>query len=76
MFEGKFFKIAYGIILVLVIIFLAGQVPYLMGPLSTVLSIIVVPLLLGGFFYYLLRPIVHFFTVKFNSKTTAKNNIF
>ncbi|MBM7555218.1 AI-2E family transporter [Halanaerobacter jeridensis] len=71
MFKGKFFKITYGIILVLVIIFLSGQVPYIMEPLSTVLSIIIVPLLLGGFFYYLLRPIVRFFTSKFKNKTVA-----
>ena len=71
MFKGKFFKIAYGIILVLIIIFLAGQVPYLMGPLSTVFSIIIVPLLLGGFFYYLLRPIARFFTSQFSSKTVG-----
>ena len=71
MFESKFFKLAYGVILLLVIIFLAGQVPYIMEPLSTVLSIIIVPLLLGGFFYYLLRPIAKFFTVKLKSKTAA-----
>lgn len=71
MFKGKFFKIAYGTILVLAIIFLAGQIPYLMGPLSTVLSILLTPLLLGGFFYYLLRPIARFLTTKFNNKTAA-----
>ena len=71
MLKGKFFKVAYGIILVLIIIFLMGQVPYIMAPLSTVLSILITPLLLGGFFYYLLRPIAKFFTEKFNNKTLS-----
>ncbi|MGM0502491.1 MAG: AI-2E family transporter [Bacillota bacterium] len=71
MIQSKFFKVAYGIILILAIIFLMGQIPYVIEPLSTVLSILIIPLLLGGFFYYLFRPIVRFFTAKFNNKTTA-----
>lgn len=71
MFTGKFFKVAYSIILVLVIIFLAGQIPYVMQPLSTVLSIVFLPLLLGGFLYYLLRPIVRFFIPRVKNKNLA-----
>ena len=71
MFKSRWFKFVYGVILLLIIAFLAGQVPYLMSPLLTVLSILIVPLLLGGFFYYLMRPIVRFFTNKFGNKTLA-----
>ncbi|ADL12918.1 AI-2E family transporter [Acetohalobium arabaticum] len=71
MFTGRFFKAAYGLILILLILFLAGQIPYIMNPLSTVISIILLPVLLGGFFYYLLRPIVRFFTARVNSKNLA-----
>jgi len=71
MFKGRFFKIAYGILLILVIIFLAGQIPYVMDPLSKVLSITLLPLLLGGFLYYLLRPIMRFFIPKVKNKTLA-----
>ncbi|SJZ52865.1 AI-2E family transporter [Selenihalanaerobacter shriftii] len=71
MFKGKFFKTAYAVILILVIILLLGQIPYVMKPLSTVLSIIIFPLLLGGFLYYLLRPLVRFFVNKVNNKTIA-----
>ncbi|GAB6138536.1 AI-2E family transporter [Halanaerobaculum tunisiense] len=71
MLKGKFFKIAQGIILVLLIIFLGGQIPYVMKPLSKGLSIVVFPLLLGGFFYYLLRPLVRFLTTKIKYKNLA-----
>lgn len=71
MFKGKFFKVTYSIVLILVIIFLAGQIPYVMRPLSTVLSLVLFPLLLGGFLYYLLRPIVRFFMGKVKNKSLA-----
>ncbi|GAB6098392.1 AI-2E family transporter [Halanaerocella petrolearia] len=71
MFSGKFFKVAYGIILILLIIFLGGQIPYVMKPLSKGVSIVVFPLLLGGFLYYLLRPLVQFLTTKINYKSLA-----
>ncbi|MBM7623338.1 AI-2E family transporter [Sporohalobacter salinus] len=71
MFTGRFFKVLYGLILILLSLFLAGQIPYVMDPLSTVLSIILLPILLGGFFYYLLRPIVCFFTDRVGNKNFA-----
>ncbi|WP_018248588.1 AI-2E family transporter [Orenia marismortui] len=71
MFKGSFFKIAYAIVLLLLIIFLAGQVPYVMKPLSTVLSLILLPLLLGGFLYYLLRPLVRCFVSKLKNKNIS-----
>jgi predicted PurR-regulated permease PerM len=71
MFKGKFFKISYGIILILIIIFLTGQIPYVMKPLSKVLSLVLLPLLLGGFLYYLLRPIMRFLIPKVKNKNLA-----
>ncbi|AGB41302.1 putative permease [Halobacteroides halobius DSM 5150] len=71
MFRGRFFKIAHGTILVLLIFFLGGQIPYLMKPLSKGLSIVILPLLLGGFLYYLLRPLVRFLATNIKSKSLA-----
>ncbi|MGM0602539.1 MAG: AI-2E family transporter [Bacillota bacterium] len=71
MTENRFFRTAYAVILVLLIIFLAGQIPYIMKPLSSVLSFVLLPLLLGGFLYYLLRPSVRFLNRWIKSKSLS-----
>ncbi|PUU89457.1 AI-2E family transporter [Halanaerobium sp.] len=60
MFDERYFKIGRGIIILLVIIFLAGQIPYFTAPLTSVLSFILLPLLFSTFLYYLMRPLVRF----------------
>ena len=60
MFSERFFKIGHGLIILLVIIFLAGQIPYFMAPLTAVLSFVLLPLLFSTFLYYLIRPLVRF----------------
>ena len=71
MFEGKFFRLACGTILILAIIFLANQVSYILKPLGTVISFILLPLMLGGFLYYLLRPMVRWIYSKIKNKNTS-----
>lgn len=58
MFNERFFKIMHAVIIFLVIIFLAGQIPYFTDPLTSVLSFILLPLLFSIFLYYLIRPLV------------------
>jgi len=60
MFKERFFKIGHGVIILLVIIFLAGQIPYFTAPLTAVLSFVLLPLLFSTFLYYLMRPLVRF----------------
>jgi len=60
MFKKRFFKIGHGVIILLVIIFLAGQIPYFTAPLTAVLSFVLLPLLFSTFLYYLMRPLVRF----------------
>lgn len=58
---NKFYKLCIGIILVLVIIYLGSLVSFVFKPIIALFSLlIVVPVLLAGFFYYLLRPLVDF----------------
>ena len=71
MFKEKWLKIAYTIILGLIIIFLAGRIPYFMEPLTTVLSFIMLPLLFSIFLYYLLRPLVNILEEKLKIRTIA-----
>lgn len=71
MFENRFFKITISIILILLILFLIKQVEYIIGPIRKVLTFLLIPILVSIFFYYLLRPVVNFFTAKFHYKTLA-----
>ncbi|MDQ0087654.1 putative PurR-regulated permease PerM [Paenibacillus anaericanus] len=55
-----FFRISLGIIMVLTIIFLLSKVTFIFNPLVTMLQILLVPITVSGFLYYLLRPIVNY----------------
>jgi predicted PurR-regulated permease PerM len=60
MLQSKFFRICIGIILVLVIANLATQVGYLFTPVLIMFNTLLVPLLISGFLYYMLRPLVNY----------------
>lgn len=58
---NKFYKICIGVILLLVIIYLGSLVSFIFKPVIALFSLlIIVPVLIAGFFYYLLRPMVNF----------------
>ena len=71
MLKEKWLKTGHTIILILIIIFLAGRIPYFMGPLTTVLSFVLLPLLFSIFLYYLLRPLVNILEKKLKIRTIA-----
>ncbi|MCR8645556.1 AI-2E family transporter [Paenibacillus sp. N1-5-1-14] len=60
--QGKYFRVGYGIIVILTIIFLASQVSFIFAPIVLIVKTLFLPFMLGGVFYYLLRPFVDFFT--------------
>lgn len=56
---NKFYKVCIGIILVLVIIYLGSLVDFIFKPVLSLFNVlIIVPVLMAAFFYYLLRPLV------------------
>lgn len=57
-YNKSFFKYATGLILVLLIIFLFGQVGFILTPIKNALMVIALPLIVTLLFYYLLRPLV------------------
>ena len=69
--ENKLFKTLYLIILFLIIIFLMGQIDYFMGPLMKIISLILFPIMTGGYLYYLFRPMVNFLTAKLKYKNLS-----
>ncbi|MBS3810911.1 MAG: AI-2E family transporter [Halanaerobiales bacterium] len=60
--ESKFFKVCLAIILILVIIILVKQVTFFIKTFRIITSLFIIPMLLGGFVYYLIRPMVDFLT--------------
>ncbi|MFC5530495.1 AI-2E family transporter [Cohnella yongneupensis] len=62
--QGKWFRTGYGIIVVLLIAFLASKVDYVFDPIGKVLAALFVPLLISGLFYYLFRPFVRLLSIK------------
>ncbi len=56
---NRFIKICIAVVLVFIIIYLGSLVSFVFKPLLSLLSIIMVPLMLASFFYYLLRPLVN-----------------
>ncbi|WP_230874010.1 AI-2E family transporter [Paenibacillus woosongensis] len=64
MLQKPFYRICLGIIMVLTIILLLSKVSFIFIPLVTLINILIVPVMLSGFLYYLLRPIVQFLEQK------------
>lgn len=56
---STFIRICLAILLVLGIVFLGAQVNFIFKPLLSLINVIIVPLMLAGFFYYLLRPLIN-----------------
>lgn len=56
--KNSFFRYSLGIVLILLIIFLLGQVGFFLEPFKRFLAIIFSPLLVSGLLYYLFRPLV------------------
>ncbi|MET1167912.1 AI-2E family transporter, partial [Bacillus velezensis] len=60
MINNKFYRICTAIILLLLIVYLGEKVNFIFSPLTSLIHIIIIPLLIAGFFYYLLRPLVDY----------------
>ncbi|MCM3039751.1 AI-2E family transporter [Paenibacillus motobuensis] len=57
---NKFIKVCLAAALVLLIVFLCSKVEFLFTPIRSLTKVILIPLLLSGFFYYMLRPLVDY----------------
>ncbi|ANU14980.1 hypothetical protein B481_2897 [Planococcus halocryophilus Or1] len=54
-----FFEYTTAILLVAITLFFLGQIDYALEPIQIIIATIFAPVLLGGLFYYLLRPFVN-----------------
>ncbi|WP_223699862.1 AI-2E family transporter [Sutcliffiella deserti] len=57
--QTKWFRIGYGLIVLLLIIYLASLVGFIFTPITIVIKTLFAPIILAGVIYYLLRPLVN-----------------
>ncbi len=62
--DGKWFRIGYGIIIVLLILFLATKVRFIFEPIFVLFRTLFTPIIIAGILYYLTRPIVDLLSKK------------
>jgi predicted PurR-regulated permease PerM len=67
--QSKYFRMGLGLLLFLVIVYYATKVSFLLNPFLTMLNVLLVPFMLSGFIYYLLRPLVNYLSQKRNNKS-------
>lgn len=60
MLQSKYFRTCLAIIAFLTILYLGSKVFFLFNPVLAILNLLLVPMMLSGFMYYLLRPLVKF----------------
>lgn len=60
MMQSKYFRTCLGIIALLLIIFLGSKISFLFSPIVSMINMLIVPIAISGFFFYLLRPIVDY----------------
>ncbi|MFE4709762.1 MULTISPECIES: AI-2E family transporter [unclassified Paenibacillus] len=54
-----FIRICIAVLLVLGIVYVGTLVDFIFKPVLSLFSVIIIPLMLAGFFYYLLRPLIN-----------------
>lgn len=64
MMDRPYYRRSLGIIMALTIIYLLSKVRFIFNPLVTMVQILIVPLTISAFLYYLLRPIVIYLEAK------------
>lgn len=62
--NNKFFRIGAGILLVFLIIYVGTEINWVFHPFAVLFQTLFIPIILAGFFYYLLRPVVKIFNKK------------
>lgn len=64
MLDSKYFRTSLAIIAFLTILYLGSKVIFLFTPVVSIINLLLVPMMLSGFMYYLLRPIVNYLGTK------------
>jgi len=62
--DGKWFRIGYGIIIAMLIIYLATKIDFIFTPIFVLIQTLFTPIIIAGLLYYLIRPLVDFLSKK------------
>lgn len=57
-YNNKFFRYTIGFLLILLTVFMLGQINFILDPINKVAATVLIPLLISGLLYYILRPLV------------------
>lgn len=68
---NKMIRFCICVIFILLIVFLSYKVKFVFIPLFSLFNVIIVPLMLAGFLYYLLRPLVQWMHQKWGNRSLA-----
>ncbi|AIQ42803.1 AI-2E family transporter [Paenibacillus sp. FSL R5-0912] len=66
-----FIRICIAVLLVLGIIYVSSLVDFIFTPIISLFSVVIVPLMLAVFFYYLLRPLIDYLASRRLNRTVA-----
>lgn len=66
-----FIRICIAVLLVLGIIYVSSLVDFIFTPIISLFNVVMVPLMLAVFFYYLLRPLIDFLSSRKLKRTLA-----
>jgi predicted PurR-regulated permease PerM len=66
-----FIRICLAVLLVLGIIYVSSLVDFIFTPIISLFSVVIVPLMLAVFFYYLLRPLIDYLASRKLNRTLA-----
>lgn len=69
--KDKVFKVSLQVLVILAILYLLGKMDYIFSPIGNILTIILTPIIFGGFLYYMIRPLVSFIERGKIKRTTA-----
>jgi predicted PurR-regulated permease PerM len=69
--QSRFYRVCIGIILLLLIVFLTAKINFLFKPLFALFNVLIMPFILAGFFYYLLRPVLNYLLARKVNKVAA-----
>ncbi|QGQ97275.1 AI-2E family transporter [Paenibacillus psychroresistens] len=57
----RFFLVICSLLILLAIVYMTAKISFIFRPLAMIFNILILPFMLAGFFYYLLRPLVTYF---------------
>lgn len=69
--QSRLFRVSITIAAMLLVVYLLSKVSFLFRPVMAMFHLLIVPFMLAGFFYYLMRPVVQYLINRKVNRTAA-----